>query len=170
MNQETQRHSVCCELTCDVARISGEVRLRVAGASMLPALWPGDVVTVQHCVPSKLQPEQIALYRRDGMLTAHRIRHVSGDWLILRGDALPCFDPPVNASDVVGQVIGISRAGRAVRIELAFWQRVMSLMLRRSDLFTRVTLYLSRRLRGSWNLHASWANSSPVTIEKLERT
>ena len=37
-----------CELVADVARAFGEVRLRVTGASMLPAIWPGDIlVTVQ---------------------------------------------------------------------------------------------------------------------------
>lgn len=162
MNREAQRDAVCCELVCDAARISGVVRLKVAGASMLPALWPGDVLTVRRCNSSELKQEQIALCRRDGRLTAHRIKQVSGDGLILRGDALPRFDPPVQASEVVGRVVAISRAGRPVRLEQTFWQRVVSFMLRRSDLFARATLYLSRRLRRSWKLRAPF-DSSPQT-------
>ena len=71
MTQQTQRHAVCCELIQDVARTTGEVRLRVTGASMLPAIWPGDLLTVRRCDLSELEPGQIALYRRDGKLTAY---------------------------------------------------------------------------------------------------
>jgi hypothetical protein len=161
MNQEAQRHDICCELVCDAARISGEVRLKVAGASMLPALWPGDLLTVRSCDSAKLKEKQIALYRRNGKLTAHRIKQVSGDRLILQGDALLHFDPPVEASEIVGQVVGILRSGRTVRLEHAFWQQVVSFMLRHSDLFTRATLYLSRRLARSWNLRTPFRNPSP---------
>lgn len=163
MNSEAQRHDVCCELVCDAARISGEVRLKVAGASMLPALWPGDVLTVRHCESSELKQKQIALYLRDGTLTAHRVKQVSGDRLILQGDALPRFDPPVKASEIVGQVVGISRSGRPVRLERAFWQQAFSFMLRHSEVFTRITLFLSRRLARSWNLRTPFQNSSPQT-------
>lgn len=38
-----------CELVADVARRFGEVRLRLTGASMMPAVRPGDVITAQRC-------------------------------------------------------------------------------------------------------------------------
>ncbi len=160
MNLEAQRHDACCELVHEVADAAGEVRLKVAGASMLPAIWPGDVITVRHCELAALKPGQIALFRRDGKLTAHRVQQLSGGRLITRGDSVPTFDPPVEANEIVGQVIAISRAGITVRTDQAFWQRAVSSLLRRSDLLMRGTLYLSRRLRRSWDVRTSWTSLS----------
>lgn len=166
MNPEAQRHAVCCELVHDVASSAGEVRLRVTGASMIPAVWPGDVITVRHCDLAELQPEQIVLFRRDGKLTAHRIQLVSSDHLITRGDSLPCFDPPVEPSEIVGRVVSISRGGRNIDPEQNFWQRVASSILRRSDFCTRATLYLSRRLRRTGEMRAPQASPSPLPAAK----
>jgi len=166
MSIDTQRHAACCELVHDVVRSTGEVRLRVVGASMLPAIWPGDVITVRHCDLAQFQPGQIALYRRNGKLTAHRILELSTDHLIARGDSVPTLDPPVQFSEIVGRVVCISRTGRPVRLEQSSWQRVASSMFRSSDLLMRVTLYFSRRLRRSWDMQTSWTNPSPMPIEK----
>lgn len=146
MNADAQRHAACCELVHDVACSAGEVRLKVVGASMLPSIWPGDAITVRRCNFAELQPGQIVLYRRDGKLTAHRIQHLAGDRLIARGDSVPSFDPPIHATEIVGQVVGVSRAGRAVNPEWHLWQRVFSSILRNSNLCMRATLFVSRRL------------------------
>ena len=37
------------ELVVDVLGQFGEARLRVVGSSMLPAIWPGDVLTIRRC-------------------------------------------------------------------------------------------------------------------------
>ena len=161
MSPETQRHAVCCELVHDVARSAGEVRLKAGGASMLPAIWPGDLITVRRRDLPELKPGQIVLYNRDGKLTAHRIQQLFGDHLITRGDSVPCFDPPVQADEIVGQVVSISRDGRDFRPEQRLWQRIASWILRSSDLLMRITLYLSRRLRSTWDLRTPWTNSSP---------
>ena len=42
-----QRPALGCELVAEVVRSFGEVRLKVTGGSMLPAIWPGDVITVR---------------------------------------------------------------------------------------------------------------------------
>ena len=39
--------AVKCELAAEVLRSSGELRLRVTGSSMLPAVWPGDELTIR---------------------------------------------------------------------------------------------------------------------------
>jgi signal peptidase len=166
MNAETQLHALCCELVHDVARRAGEVRLQVTGASMLPAVWPGDVVTVRSCGLAELLPGQIALYRRDGKLTAHRIQHLSNDHLIARGDSLPCPDPPVKPWEIVGRVVSISRAGRLIHPEQAVWQRVASAILRRSELCKRITLHLRGRLRRLKEQQTSWAGSSQLPVRE----
>jgi signal peptidase len=147
MDTDTKRRSVCCELVSDVARASGEVRLKVTGSSMLPAIWPGDVVTVRRCDLSELQPGQIALYSQEGKLTVHRVKRVLADHLIARGDSVPRCDPPVNSIGVVGQVVTILRSGRTLRPEQSFRHRMASSVLRRSDFCTRITLRLGSRMR-----------------------
>lgn len=133
---------------------------------MLPAIWPGDLLTVRRCDLSELEPGQIALYRRGGKLTAHRILRLAGDRLITRGDSVPSFDPPVEASQIVGQVVSVSRAGQSLRPQQTTWQQLASAMLRRSDLLMRVTLFLSRRMRRSWDMHPSWTNSPELPALK----
>lgn len=94
MNVEAQFRAVCCDLVYDVGRSTGEVRLKVTGASMLPAVWPGDVVTVRHCGVAEFQPGQIILYRRAGKLTLHRVARVVGDQVIARGTRSLAMTPP----------------------------------------------------------------------------
>jgi hypothetical protein len=171
MNSETERHAVCCSLIQDAADAGGDVSLMVRGASMLPAVWPGDVVTVRRCEFADLQPSQIALFHRDGKLTAHRIQKISNNEIITRGDALACFDPPVRASEIVGRVESIYRNGRKFSPEQRLWQRVAAWTLRNSDLSMRTTLFLGRRLRRSWDMQAGTmqtvqANPSPAPTAK----
>jgi hypothetical protein len=67
-----------------------------------------------------------------------------------QGDSVPACDPPVNASEVVGQVIGISRNGQPVPVGFSFWQRSAAFFLRRSDFCLRLLLLaanLPARLR-----------------------
>ena len=36
-----------CELAGEMVRTFGRVRVRVTGTSMIPAVWPGDVLVVE---------------------------------------------------------------------------------------------------------------------------
>ena len=155
---EHQRAALQCELAADVARAFGKVRLRVTGASMLPAVWPGDVLVVERQDSARLQPGQIVLCLREGELMAHRMIRRTGDCLVTSGDSLLHSDPPVRASEVVGQVTCILRNDRRISPEQTFWQRAASFILRRSDFITRMTLRLGRllgRLRPTEMLWAS---------------
>src|ERR1035437_10241317 len=145
MERETQRRAKCCELVEEVARTSGEARLKVTGSSMLPALWPGDVITVRRCDFTELEPGQIVLCRQEGKLTAHRIQRISPSHLVTRGDSVPACDPPVGAYGVVGQVVSILRNGRSIQPERSFRHRAVSSILRRSHYCTRIALRLGSR-------------------------
>ena len=140
MDAEAQRRAACCELITAVAHTSGEVSLKLTGTSMLPAVWPGDVVTVQRCNLAELQPRQIVLFRREGGLVAHRVVSVAQDHVITQGDSLPSRDLPVTLIEIVGQVTGISRNGRSVPVGLSFWQHSAAFFLRRSDFCLRLLL------------------------------
>ena len=149
MDRETQRRAMCCELVDEVARTSGQVRLKVTGTSMLPAIWPGDLITVQHCNTAELRLGQIVLYRQEGKLTAHRIHGISPSHVITQGDSVPTCDPPVGAHEIVGQVVSIFRGDHWIQPGRSFWHVLVSPILRHLDFCTRITLLLGSRPRRS---------------------
>jgi len=142
MIREAHLEAACCDLVTEVVRGAGSASLKVTGLSMLPAIWPGDVLTVRSQSPDLLEPGQIILYHRNGKLTAHRIVRVSGEELITQGDCVPSFDQPVQFSEIVGQVAGISRSGRMVKLQQSLGQRAAAWVLRRSEWCTRILLHL----------------------------
>lgn len=144
MDAEAQRNAVCCELIHRVALGCGEVRLKVTGSSMLPVIWPGDEITVMRCDYAELQTGQVILYRRNARLTAHRIERKTQDHLVTQGDSLVSFDPPVLPGEVVGRVARVLRNGRHMPLEHSLISRVVSLVIRNSDLSRRLALYFGR--------------------------
>jgi signal peptidase I len=103
----------------DVLKKFGRLRLRAWGESMLPSVWPGDVVTVKRCRPEQLERGDIVLYRRNQRLFIHRVTAIQdacGEMqVVTQGDATPHSDPPVAASEVLGCVTNIARGARGVR-------------------------------------------------------
>ena len=164
MEAEARRRAVWCELVHEVAGTKGEVRLKVAGGSMLPRVWPGDVVTVRRCAFGELRAGQIVLHGREESLTLHRIARVGSDHVITRGDSLPKCDAPVKAGDVLGLVVSIRRGERSIPSEQEWWQRVVAWMLRRSRFLRRVTVYLHRHLRGTGTRQAGPGSASPLPV------
>ena len=152
-----QRSTSGCELVAELARRFGEVRLRVTGASMLPAIWPGDVLCVRYCAIPDLQRGQILLYRRHENLVAHRITRVHRDSVITRGDSVHHDDPPVVESEIVGQVVSVLRRGHPVSERLSPLRRIGSCILRRSDICVRAILLMAGYGRQSDNEEISWA-------------
>lgn len=147
MIREAHFEAACCDLVARVVRGAGLANLKVTGLSMLPAIWPGDLLTVRSLPPDRLQPGQILLYRRQGKLTAHRILRIAGDHLVTRGDCVPSLDPPVAWDEVVGQVVGISRNGRPVKLQPSLGQRAAAWLLRRSEACTWLLLHLRAALQ-----------------------
>jgi signal peptidase I len=141
-----QRSALGCELVAEVVRRFGRVRLKVTGASMLPTVWPGDVITVRPNIAA-LQPGQVILYRREGMLVPHRITRIRGGVLTTRGDSVRHDDPPVSESDLVGQVVCVEHNGRCLELKQSCWQRMSSFVFRRSEFCRRTALRLGRRSR-----------------------
>jgi hypothetical protein len=147
-------------LVADVLRCRGTVRLTVRGTSMLPWVWPGDLLTIQSAGCDVVVPGDIVLVLRSNRFFVHRLvegRRIEGclSW-ITRGDAMPHNDPPTDASDLLGRVASIRRANRsfvpsrrfsqldyAAAWTLWHWDRFCSLMSR-----IHSELLLGRRRRG----------------------
>ena len=97
-------------LIADVLRRSGgprpRVRLQVYGESMLPALWPGDVVEIASCSLEDVRPGEIVLALRDGRLFLHRfLARCTPDTFLLRGDSMPGSDPRFPSEALLGRLV-----------------------------------------------------------------
>ena len=105
-------------LVADVLRRGGRlrqsVRLQVHGESMLPTLWPGDVVEIESCSLEDLRPGEIVLARRDDRLVLHRfVAPSTPNGFLLRGDSVPGPDPLFPSEALLGRLVRRADTGRA---------------------------------------------------------
>lgn len=131
-----------------VIRSGGPFRLRAWGTSMLPSIWPGDLLTIQQMDPGNVTPGDVLFVVREGRAVAHRFvewrQTRRGVMCITRGDALPHDDPPVAASAMLGRVAGICRAGRSFEPgrRVSWIGSILAWMLSRWDRFRSICLRL----------------------------
>jgi len=138
------------DLAAEVICQFGEVRLKVNGASMLPSVWPGDVLTVRRRSPGELLTGRIVLCYRDGAFIAHRLVRKQDNDLITRGDSHAFEDPAFSTDDLLGEVVSIHRGSRSVPLSPVWWHKAGSWIAARSEVCTRVLLRLRRLHRLSW--------------------
>ena len=139
--------SVRHELLQDLIRSSGEGRVRATGASMAPAIWPGDDLVIQRiCGPLSLG--DVVAFLRDGRLFIHRITRASAGatTITTQGDRLFVPDPPVSLDALIGLVTRVERAGRPV--PLKHNRGFSARLLRWASRFSDKPLFLLMRLRG----------------------
>ena len=90
----------------------GCARLQVNGTSMLPSLFPYDVVLLMPCSASELVPGDLVLGEHKQGWLLHRVVRLENGWVHTRGDLLFFDDPPTNAENVLAKVVGLERFGR----------------------------------------------------------
>jgi signal peptidase I len=145
----------------EVVRSLGDVRLRALGTSMVPAMLPGDWVSVRRAGLDEISAGEVVLFLRNGRLVVHRVvgRNVVSDagnteepCLITRGDRLRHDDPPVSSKELLGRVVSIERNNRNIELAPHGSNSLFARLLRASD---RVT-YLYLRLGACWRTLLSW--------------
>ena len=105
------------DLAAEMLRGRGTVQLKAWGTSMLPSLWPGDLLTIHGTAHDEVVPGDIVLVLHDNRFFVHRLVEMrrcenSFSW-ITRGDAMPDNDPPAAAFELLGRVGGIRRGNRS---------------------------------------------------------
>jgi hypothetical protein len=99
---------------------------------MLPAIWPGDLLTVAPATKGKPAPGDVALILRDGSWLVHRVveRRMHGDAvaLLTRGDALDRSDPATPSAAILGVVI--ARNGRPLVVPQTVRMRTLAKLCR----------------------------------------
>jgi len=153
-------------LVADALRRSGHLRLQVHGESMLPALWPGDVVEIASCSLADVRPGEIVLARREGRLFLHRFAaRCTPDGFLLRGDSMPNPDPLFPSEALLGRLARRADEGRAVSAPAlrlgsgatwpgaewlgAKWSRAVGLLLCHCSVARRLALKLHSRWKTS---------------------
>src|SRR5579862_900731 len=139
-----EAHRLKCEMAGDVLRSTGAFRLKVNGWSMLPTIWPGDILEIGASATGEAAPGDIVLYGRDERLFVHRVVAFRGGQLITRGDAMPEADPPVPDGGVMGRVQFIVRRGgkNAPSRRLTIGQRAIARLVRSGSLGARTVVRL----------------------------
>jgi signal peptidase I len=105
------------DLFLDALRSHGAVRMRVLGTSMVPTIWPGDLVEVQGGCGGVLLGD-IVLAMRDEAFYMHRVVRVEESTqrvrVTTRGDAMQSSDPPTLGENILGKVVRINHHGKHV--------------------------------------------------------
>jgi signal peptidase I len=106
--RENVAMTLACDLASELVRTFGGVRLRVFGTSMVPFLFPGDLIWIQKADLNGISTGEIVLFSREGRLIAHRVVAHAGSaeqtLLVTRGDRLNHDDHPVSSSEFLGRV------------------------------------------------------------------
>ena len=133
-----------CELAGEILRSSGELRLRVTGWSMLPAIMPGDTLVIERISADAISEGDLVLFMHDRRFFVHRVvTKGSHDGAILTcGDAMPAVDPPVPESNLLGRVSFVERNGKRIQPARSprFSERAVSALVRRSTFAARVVV------------------------------
>jgi signal peptidase I len=134
-----EAHAVKCELAAEVLRASGTLHFRATGWSMLPAIRPGDLLTVER-VDGEIGEGEVILFSRDRRLFAHRVIAGEQNSVTTRGDTMAAPDSPVSREEVLGRVVSILRNGKKIRPDRgsSLRDRAVAGMMRRSNFAARV--------------------------------
>ena len=138
-----------CDLVAEVAGSFGHVCLRVSGTSMVPAIRPGDLVSVERARAAEIAPGEIVVFAREGRLIVHRVVARTGSpgdgYLVTRGDRTRRNDALVSSAELVGRVTQIARGHCRVRARsgLNMAEHVTCHVLRFSDRATYLYLRLA---------------------------
>jgi hypothetical protein len=139
----------------DVVRRFGEATIRASGSSMVPSIWPGDVLTIRRRFVSEVRTGQIAVFARHGRLVAHRVVAHEGRHLVTQGDGVRSSDLPVREAELLGVVAFISRNGKNRMVPAApgFAGYTVAAVVRRLSQLRRILQHVGRvrlTLSGKW--------------------
>jgi signal peptidase len=142
LNWSAERSALVAEALRCGGNSSLRVRLRVHGESMLPALWPGDMVEIANCSPEDLRTGEIVLAMRDGRFFLHRLAApCTPNGFLLRGDSMPGPDPLLPPEALVGRLVRDRSTLGATWFGVA-WSRALGMLFCHFSFARRVALRL----------------------------
>lgn len=159
-SRDQQKHSLATE----VLHSTGQLRLAAMGQSMLPTIWPGDVLSIRAIQFEQVRAGDVILFTRDDRFFIHRVVRKfatggsGGPRLVTRGDSMRATDAPVSPEELLGKVESVSR-NRKMKLpvpQLSSLRRGAGVILAYSDLLRRLAL----------RLHA-WCSSDAIASTEI---
>jgi signal peptidase I len=90
-----------------------------SGTSMLPAIAPGQLVTVTCGVEPVVG--DVAVFRYSDQVGVHRVVARSATWLLTWGDNNPLPDELVTPARIIGVIRDVSAAPKSLRRKVLLW-------------------------------------------------
>ena len=121
-------HAAVTDLAVESLNISGRLRFRATGLSMMPAISPGSCVTIKKTDIAAVEPGSVVLVRSHAGLLLHRLVGRDGQFAITRGDNNKDPDPPVTCAQILGVMAAVERPRILrrwyfrVRAQIRTWQ------------------------------------------------
>jgi signal peptidase I len=139
-----------CNLATEMVTTLGHLSLRVSGTSMVPAILPGDLISIEPASVAEVAPGEIVVFAREGRLVVHRVvsRNDGGaPGLITRGDRTKRDDAVVSSMELIGRVTRIDRGQLSFlpRSQFSLAEKFAGGVLRLSDRTTSLYLRLVKR-------------------------
>src|SRR5262245_1576804 len=103
------------------------------GTSMLPAIAPGQQVTVECGLDPAIG--DVAVFRFDGQVGVHRVVACTADWVLTWGDANPLPDEPIAPPRLIGVIRQVPAVPRSLRRVILL--KYLTVGLPSVDLLTR---------------------------------
>lgn len=123
-------------LVADLVRKTGRARIRAAGTSMVPSIWPGEELLIQRS-SGRLTRGQVVAWQDNQRIFIHRIVEVPRDRkpILTRGDRHSTSDPPFSQEQLIGIVTHVFRneVPVAVSTRLSTRARILRFVSRVSD-------------------------------------
>jgi hypothetical protein len=139
------------DLAVNVLRQGQPLRIKARGASMLPLLRNGDVVTVTPATSPQIRVGDVICYESlPERLMVHRVVARAGDDLLAKGDAVGSVDT-VSPARLLGKVTVVERCGKLTRLDTVAARvrnRVMAVLSRHTPVFP-LAVHAIRRLRAA---------------------
>ncbi len=144
---EEMRKALQVELAAETLQRFGELRFMARGGSMLPAIYPGDWLTIKRDMGRTIRCGEVVLCLRNGVLFVHRVEGIvergQEKLYVLRGDALSANDPPVDERTILGQVVSVERRGKTLdpNKHSGIGPRMMAVLIRNFGIAARIMVH-----------------------------
>ncbi len=99
------------------------VFVKTKGASMRPLINSEKDVAVLKKAGESPKKNSVVLFKKNGILILHRIRGISGDDYVMRGDNNAFYEYGVKGADILGELKAVIKNGKYKEIERSFFLR-----------------------------------------------
>lgn len=99
------------------------VFVKTKGASMRPLINSKKDLAVLKKADKSPKKNSVVLFKKNGILILHRIRRISGDEYIMRGDNNAFYEYGVKNTDIIGELKAVIKNGKYKEIEKSLYLR-----------------------------------------------